>query len=126
MGRITAITAACCTAALLLAAPLAAQPADRLTYVTFSGPVSVPGTTLPAGTYAFRLALARPPEKKELAVLMKTYRQQHANFSADKKAAEDLLSIGELPRPKDMDIVDLAAMTGVANVLLNLNETMTK
>lgn len=56
MGRITSITAACCAAALLTAAPVAAQPADRLTYVTFSGPVSVPGTTLPAGTYAFRLA----------------------------------------------------------------------
>lgn len=56
MGRITSITAACCVAALLMAAPTAAQQADRLTYVTFSGPVSVPGTTLPAGTYAFRLA----------------------------------------------------------------------
>lgn len=56
MGRITSITAACCVAALLTAAPVAAQQADRLTYVTFSGPVSVPGTTLPAGTYAFRLA----------------------------------------------------------------------
>jgi hypothetical protein len=56
MGRITSITAACCAAALLSAAPAAAQNANRLTYVTFSGPVSLPGTTLPAGTYAFRLA----------------------------------------------------------------------
>lgn len=56
MGRITSITAACCAAALLTAAPLAAQPANKLTYVTFSAPVSLPGTTLPAGTYAFRLA----------------------------------------------------------------------
>jgi len=29
---------------------------DRTTFVTFSGPVSVPGRTLPAGTYTFRLA----------------------------------------------------------------------
>ena len=56
MGRITSITAAACAAALLTAAPVAAQPANRLTYVTFSGPVSLPGTTLPAGTYAFRIA----------------------------------------------------------------------
>jgi hypothetical protein len=34
----------------------AAQPADRSTFVTFSGPVSIPGKTLPAGTYTFRLA----------------------------------------------------------------------
>ena len=77
-------------------------------------------------TFAFRLALARPPGKKELAVLEKTYREQRANFAQDKKAAEDLLSVGESPRPKDIDAVELAAMTGVANVLLNLNETITR
>jgi hypothetical protein len=76
--------------------------------------------------FAFRLALARPPEKRELAVLEKTYREQKANFVQDKKAAEDLLSVGESPRPKDLDAVDLAAMTSVANVLLNLNETITR
>lgn len=56
MGRITSITAAFCAAALLTAAPVAAQNANKLTYVTFSAPVTLPGTTLPAGTYAFRLA----------------------------------------------------------------------
>lgn len=55
MGRITSITTAACTA-LLIAAGAAAQPADRSTFVTFSGPVSIPGKTLPAGTYTFRLA----------------------------------------------------------------------
>jgi hypothetical protein len=29
---------------------------DKLTYLTFSGPVQVPGATLPAGSYQFRLA----------------------------------------------------------------------
>lgn len=76
--------------------------------------------------FAFRVALARPPEEKELAVLEKTYREQKANFAQDKKAAEDLLTVGESPRPKDIDAVELAAMTGVANVLLNLNETITR
>ena len=76
--------------------------------------------------YAFRLALARPPEKKELAILERTYREQKANFAQDRKAAEELISVGESPRPKDMDAVELAAMTGVANVLLNLNETITR
>jgi hypothetical protein len=57
MRRIqTTITAAC--AALALTAGLATAqtvPPDRLTYVTFSGPVSVPGMTLPAGTYEFKI-----------------------------------------------------------------------
>lgn len=30
--------------------------ASKTTYLTFSGPVQVPGATLPAGTYLFRLA----------------------------------------------------------------------
>src|SRR4029078_1435457 len=46
-------------AALLLgvAASASAQSTwDKLTYFTFSGPVAVPGVSLPAGTYEFRLA----------------------------------------------------------------------
>src|SRR3954466_2213571 len=50
------VLAAC--AVLALGAGAAAQQTvqDRLTYVTFSGPVSIPGKTLPAGTYTFKLA----------------------------------------------------------------------
>jgi hypothetical protein len=43
-------------AATMTAAPLAAETVDRLTYLTFSGSVQVPGTRLDAGTYRFRLA----------------------------------------------------------------------
>jgi hypothetical protein len=45
-------------AALLIGlqpAPARADTWDRLTYFTFSGPVQLPGVTLPAGTYEFRL-----------------------------------------------------------------------
>lgn len=47
-----------CAAALacLIAAPSLAQPADKRTTFTFSGPVALPGVTLPAGSYLFRLA----------------------------------------------------------------------
>ena len=39
----------------LVLAPLAsAQTWDDKSYLTFSGPVSIPGVTLPAGTYLFR------------------------------------------------------------------------
>jgi hypothetical protein len=56
MGRIKSIAAAACATLLIGAATVAAQPADRSTFVTFSGPVSIPGKTLPAGTYTFKLA----------------------------------------------------------------------
>jgi len=77
-------------------------------------------------TYAFRLALARPPSEQELAILERTYQEQLAAFKQDSKATGELLSIGESPVPKGSDKATLAALTGVANVLLNLNETNTK
>jgi len=48
----------CCAAMLaLLVTPSArADEWDKLTYFTFSGPVQVPGATLPAGTYMFKIA----------------------------------------------------------------------
>ena len=36
--------------------PAQASEFDKLTYLTFSGPVEIPGAGLPAGTYIFKLA----------------------------------------------------------------------
>jgi len=41
--------------ATLLASTAQAQPEDKRTYFTFSGPVALPGATLPAGRYVFRI-----------------------------------------------------------------------
>jgi len=52
------ITSLCCAVALaiLLVPGARADENDRLTYMTFSGPVQVPGVTLAAGTYTFKIA----------------------------------------------------------------------
>ena len=42
--------------ATLVAVGARADENDRLTYLTFSGPVQLPGVTLAAGTYTFKLA----------------------------------------------------------------------
>ena len=42
--------------ACVMATPSNAQTLDKRTLFTFSGPVSMPGVTLPAGKYLFRLA----------------------------------------------------------------------
>jgi hypothetical protein len=44
------------TVAVMTPAPVSAVTYDKLAYVTFSGPVQIPGVTLNAGTYRFRLA----------------------------------------------------------------------
>ena len=41
--------------AVMMPAPAGALTYDKLTYMTFSGPVQIPGVTLGAGTYRFRL-----------------------------------------------------------------------
>ena len=49
----------CCALVLLgalTAATAAATPLDKCTTFTFSAPFSIPGVTLPAGSYVFRLA----------------------------------------------------------------------
>lgn len=52
------ITSLCCAAAmtLLIASGAHADEWNKKTYLTFSGPVQIPGATLPAGTYLFQLA----------------------------------------------------------------------
>lgn len=56
MGRFTSTLCAASAATVLTVGLVSAQTADRKTIVTVSGPVSIPGATLPAGTYVFRLA----------------------------------------------------------------------
>ncbi len=77
-------------------------------------------------TFAFRRAVARPPKPTELAVLLNTYQQHLAEFQQDKDAALKLISVGEAPRDATLDPSDHAAWTMIANLLLNLSESVTK
>jgi hypothetical protein len=59
MKRLTSVAAAAFTAAFLtVALNVSAQDSNvnQRTFLTFSGPVQMPGVTLPAGKYVFRLA----------------------------------------------------------------------
>jgi len=76
--------------------------------------------------YAFRLATARKPGEKELAVLQMTYQLQLERLQQDRQAALDLVSIGESDRDESLDVIEHAAWTTLASMILNLNETITK
>ncbi len=75
--------------------------------------------------HAWRLALSRPPSESELTILQRTLDQQLATYRADATAAAALTKIGDLPIVEGNDPAELAAWTAVANVILNLNETIT-
>jgi hypothetical protein len=74
--------------------------------------------------YTWRLALGRTPGDTERSILQRTHDQQLATFQQDKPAVDSLLKIGDLKNPADTDSAELAAWTAVANVVLNLNETI--
>ena len=76
--------------------------------------------------FAFQLCTARAPTAKELEVLSRIFETQLAHFQQDPKAAIKLVGVGESPRPADLDTGELAAWTAVCNVLLNLDETITR
>jgi hypothetical protein len=77
-------------------------------------------------TYGFRVATARSPDASELELLSKLYDQQLAHYEKDKEAATKLLTVGASKRDETLDASQHAAWTMMANLLLNLDETITK
>jgi hypothetical protein len=61
-----------------------------------------------------------------MGVLKRLYERMREKYAADRSAAERLVSVGESPRPPGLDVAELAAWTAIGNVLLNLDETITK
>lgn len=77
-------------------------------------------------SYGFRLLLTRSPCAHELDVLRVAYQRARSDFEQDKPAAQALLTVGEAKIHPDLNVVDAAAFTTVASILLNLDETITK
>ena len=69
---------------------------------------------------------ARQPAPHELSVLEKILAKQREKYAADKPAAEKLLAYADSPRTSPADPAEHAAWTMVANLLLNLDEAITK
>ncbi len=76
--------------------------------------------------FGLRMTCARYPNDSELDVLMNAYHGFLNQFQANPKEAAKLLSVGETPRDESLPPVEHAAMTMVASLILNLDETITK
>jgi hypothetical protein len=74
-------------------------------------------------TYGFRLCVSRHPAPPELERILAYYREQLAHFRSDPGDAAQVIQAGT-GRPPGVE--ELAAWTMVSNVLLNLDETITK
>jgi hypothetical protein len=76
--------------------------------------------------FACATVLNRSPDSAEFGVLLNHRERLRGQYAADINAAKALLAIGERPVPDDIDPTKLAALTGVARVILSLHETLTR
>jgi hypothetical protein len=76
--------------------------------------------------YGFRLATGRDPSDQEFLVLTRAHQSFLGRFELDQPGVAGLLSVGEKPRDESLDATRHAAMTMVASLILNLDETLCK
>jgi hypothetical protein len=69
---------------------------------------------------------APPPDAGDRRILLNTFDDMLAAYRTDEKGALGLLSIGASPRDTSIPVSELAAYTAVANMILNLDEVITK
>jgi len=85
------------------------------------------GTTLSEQVeFAFRIATARRPKAGERVFLETAYQEYRNAFRSDPAAAARLIAVGESKMIEVLDPIELAAAATLANVLLNLDEFITK
>ena len=77
-------------------------------------------------TWAFRRAVQREPRPEERKVIAALVTKQRTEYTANRPAAEALVTVGQSPAPENADVVELAAWTNVARVILNMHETITR
>ncbi|WP_437227730.1 DUF1553 domain-containing protein [Planctomicrobium sp. SH661] len=70
----------------------------------------------------FRWTTSRRPSAEELDVINTLYEQHLSDFSAHPEQAVAFLAVGDAPRNETLDPAQLAAMAGVANLLLNFDD----
>ena len=84
------------------------------------------GTVAEMIKHGFQLCLSRYPNEIENSRLIALYDSTRSKYAADQKLAREMATNPIGPLPKGIDVVELATLTVVANVLLNLDETLMK
>ncbi len=86
------------------------------------------GGTAPADRirFAYRAVLSRPPSPEELGWMLEVLTPLQARYRADAEAAKQVVNQGESRPPASLPVAELAAYTLVANLILNLDETITR
>ncbi len=76
--------------------------------------------------FMFETAIGRTPSSTELDVLLNGLKSDRDEFEQHTDSAEALVAIGEQPAGEQYDAVELAAWTMAANLIMNMDEFVTK
>ena len=76
--------------------------------------------------FGLKTALIREPADREVESLAKLYKRRFDAYKANKAEAIAFATVPLGPLPEKANAEDLAALTSVANVILNLDEFLTK
>jgi len=76
--------------------------------------------------FAYRTVIARSPEAAELAIVTQQLAAHLARYKQDEPAAQKLISLGQSKPKAGLAPAELAAYTLVANMILNLDETLSR
>ena len=70
--------------------------------------------------------LARPLESGEREIIEGSYKDYLNRFSSHEDEARKLLAVGESKADESLPVLEFAALTMVANEVMNLDEVLTK
>ena len=76
--------------------------------------------------FAYQMATARPASARETAILRRVLDRQRLRFAETPDDAKQFLSIGEFKHNESIDPTELAAWTVIAQMILNLDEALTR
>ncbi|MBC6998498.1 DUF1553 domain-containing protein [Cytophaga sp. FL35] len=76
--------------------------------------------------YGFRLAVSRKPKTEESKIFKELFESQAERFTENPQEAKELLSVGQKVIAKSYDPMQVAALTMVANTMLNHDEAYMK
>ena len=76
--------------------------------------------------FLYRTVLARSPNADELVIVRAAHDAQRKDYQSDPESAKSAIRVGESPIRSKATPVELAAWTLTANLILNLDETVTR
>ncbi|WP_231741993.1 DUF1553 domain-containing protein [Stieleria varia] len=75
---------------------------------------------------AYQLTTSRPATQREQQILAGILERELARFAANPDAAQQFLSVGQWKRDESLDPIEHAAWTVIAQMILNLDEALTR